>query len=435
MHRDLSGSVTAPAAMHIQTRIHRLLCTALQTQAAMTRSVLGRRFLPAAITLCMVTAAASAQPFIPKDDTHVLERLPYRAGNPEVRALRSLQEALRREPSRLDLAVRLAQRYMAIGRSESDPRYAGYAEAVLGRWWALPEPPTEVLVLRATLNQNRHRFGLALDDLDRALKRDPRHYRAWLTRAVILTVTGHYAEAKQSCMPLVRLADALIAATCISNVATVTGRAEAGHALLDRALAASSGSSLNVRIWALTSLAETAARLGRSQQSEHRFIEALALLRSAGQRDPYLLAAYADFLLDQRRHAEVIELLQGETRIDSLLLRLTLAERGVGSSRLATHFATLKARFRAARARGEALHQGEEARFTLELLNDPRSALELAQGNWAIQREPRDARILLESAAAALAPHAASPVFAWLERTRLQDSTLTQLAARVEALE
>ena len=52
------------------------------------------------------------------------------------------------------------------------------------------------------------------------------------------------------------------------------------------------------------------------------FKQALAL----GRRDPYLLGAYADLLLDQGRAREAAELLKNENRADGLLLRLALAE-------------------------------------------------------------------------------------------------------------
>src|SRR5437588_11570286 len=39
------------------------------------------------------------------------------------------------------------------------------------------------------------------------------------------------------------------------------------------------------------------------------------------------------------------------------------------------------------------VHIREEARFTLHLLNDPQTALKLAQENWQVQKESADLRI------------------------------------------
>ena len=77
------------------------------------------------------------------------------------------------------------------------------------------------------------------------------------------------------------------------------------------------------------------------------------------------------------------------------------------------------------------MHLREEARFTLELLDRPTAALELARRNWATQREPADARILLEAAAAAAEPAAARPVLDWLDRSGLEDVRIEALVDRL----
>jgi hypothetical protein len=56
--------------------------------------------------------------------------------------------------------------------------------------------------------------------------------------------------------------------------------------------------------------------------------------------------------------------------------------------------------------------------------------LRLAQANWAVQREPADARVLLESALAAGAPDGAAPVIEWIRENHIEDATLQRLAQR-----
>ena len=75
-------------------------------------------------------------------------------------------------------------------------------------------------------------------------------------------------------------------------------------------------------------------------------------------------------------------------------------------------------RFAAARARGDTTHRAEEARFMLRLRQDPASALRLAQANYAVLREPWDARVLLEAAIAAKDPASAQVVRDWLRWAR-----------------
>ena len=91
-------------------------------------------------------------------------------------------------------------------------------------------------------------------------------------------------------------------------------------------------------------------------------------------------------------------------------------------------------RYAAARLRGDTTHEQEESRFTLQVLNEPAQALRLAQSNWRIQREPRDARVLLEAAIAARQPDAAQPVLDWMAQTRIEDWYLQRLSAQLAAL-
>jgi hypothetical protein len=72
----------------------------------------------------------------------------------------------------------------------------------------------------------------------------------------------------------------------------------------------------------------------------------------------------------------------------------------------------------------------EEARFTLALLQNPQTALTLAQANWEIQKEPWDARLLLETALAVGSQDAARPVIAWLHTNHVEDTRLQQLVAQ-----
>lgn len=368
-----------------------------------------------------------AAPFLPATDDQVLERLPTSMELP-ARQLRVLREQLAQEPRNLKRATDLSQRYIEIGRAESDPRYYGYAQAALSPWWDQSQPPVPVLLLRATLRQHRHEFAAALDDLAQVLEAQPRNAQAWLTRAVIQQVQGHYAEARQSCARLSRLAESLVVAACIGNVMGLQGQGARAEQLLTQHLQSSPQADVQLRLWALTILAELESRRGEEEKAEKHFQEALGL----GVRDSYLLGAYADWLLDRGRLEDVRRLLQDETRTDGLLLRLVLAQRGLGDPTLANHLVDLKARFEAGRQRGDnSIHQREQARALLGLFDQADEALDLALRNWAAQREPWDARLVLEAALAARKPEAARPILDWLAQTGLEDLRLAQLSKQL----
>ncbi|MGH8566818.1 MAG: tetratricopeptide repeat protein [Gammaproteobacteria bacterium] len=367
-------------------------------------------------------------PFLPENEAVVLERLPIQVrGNSA--ELRGLRERLGRVPTDLALAVSVAGRYVESGQVQADPRFYGYAQAVLSPWWGLANPPSEVLLLRAAIRQSRHEFDTALQDLSRLLERDPRDPQAWLMQAVIFIVRADYQAARQACEALARLRLGFLAFSCMGSVASLSGQAKGGYDLLVLAKTQSQGATEPERVRLETLLGKAADRMGDRQRAEGHFQEAQRL----GPHDAYLLGAYADFLLDQGRAGEVVALLREETRVDGLLLRLTLAEREIGAPGKEAHMEDLRARFAASRRRGDSLHQGEEARFLLHLVDQPRAALALAKANWAVQREPRDARILLEAALASEQPEAARPVLEMMERTRLQDLSLRRLANELEA--
>jgi len=94
----------------------------------------------------------------------------------------------------------------------------------------------------------------------------------------------------------------------------------------------------------------------------------------------------------------------------------------------------LAARYDASRLRGDTVHRREEARFVLGVKHDARGALELARGNWAVQREPWDLRVFLEAALAAKDPAVAAPALAFLDENHLEDGRIRAIAQSLRAL-
>ena len=369
------------------------------------------------LMLIAISSGVCAKPFTPANDNVILERLPYKAGDPSQRELRRLSQALRDAPDNAELAVDLARRHIEQGRATSDPRFFGYARAALSRWWEASDAPVEILVLRATLHQNQHRFDQALLDLDRALQRAPNNGQARLTKAVVLQVRGEFDAALTQCRALARLAEPVVVATCIAAVQSLNGELRPSYERLTKMADQLDRQSPPLRAWVLSYLADMAARLGEWQAAETYYRTALA----ADQSDAFLLAAYADLLLDQHRPQEAVKLLKGQERADGLLLRLALAQRAAADEKWRATRDALASRFAAAKLRNDRVHLREEARFTLHLLDQPDNALVLALENWRIQKEPADARLVLDAAHAARQPKASAQVRQWLAMKRLED--------------
>jgi tetratricopeptide (TPR) repeat protein len=383
--------------------------------------------LAALLAACVAPHMAHAAPRLPASGAEVLEVLPWR-NDPMQRELRTLRASLAQSPRDLGRAIGVARRYIELGRREADPRYFGYAQAALAPWWGAPKPPGEVRLLRASLLQTEHRFAEALADLDAVTAAEPGNAQAWLTRATVETVRADYAAATRSCARLSSQADELVTAACIANVGAMTGRLHASEALLATTWKRGAGLSPAVDAWVLGSLAEMAARRGDAAGARARYRQALALAPG----DSYLLAAYADFLLEERRHDAVLALLAPHLRVDGLLLRYALALAGAhDSERLAPQLAELGARFDAGERRGDGVHLREQARFELALRGNAARAVQLAQRNWASQKELPDARVLIEAALAMRAPAAARPVLDWMKASGVEDPTLARLAQQM----
>ena len=370
-----------------------------------------------ALTVGIANAAGSL--FVPSNDAVIVERLRERPLDRTDIQFRSARARLRALPTDLAVALEVARQAIAISRRDGDPRYIGYAQAALGPWMAETDPPTSVRLLKATLLQSVHEFKAALDELDQVLARQPRDAQAWLVRASVLQVLGRYADAQDSCGHLPALGAAFYAEACLAELQSLTGNAVQGHARLV-SLRASSPPGADAS-WVSLVLAEMEERMGDFVAAEAHFREALA-----ASPDAYTKGAFADFLLDRHRAKEVIPLLEREQRADPLLLRLALAYRAEHRAELTTAIAALQGRFDAARLRGDRVHLREEARFELQLQNRPLAALTLALEDWAVQKEPADARILLQSANQARQPQRAAAVVTFMRDNRWQDQRLAK---------
>ncbi|MEN9782831.1 MAG: hypothetical protein RJA24_174 [Pseudomonadota bacterium] len=380
------------------------------------------RFLLLAFVLANIPVFAA--PYRPTDAAQVLERLPLNKGDERSRALAGDRARMAAAPRDAVLAMKVASAYYALAGAEGDPRYIGYAEAALAPWAADQNAPADILYMRGKLLQWRHEYAPALELFARALQREPGHYETLSGRSAVLTVLADYAAARRDCETMREREKELYWSSCLAYIDGQTGKADAAERQLADLLARDAGNSPEGQLWLLTRMADLATRLGRPADAERYYRRALSL----GITSQYLLSNYGDFLIDQGRPAEAVVLLRDWVRSDVLLLRLTLAAKATGIPEFKTYAQTLRERFAAAAMRGDTLHRQEESRFQLSVEGNKARALELAVANWAIQREPYDARILLEAAVAAGRRDAAQPVLDWLAQSRHEDPQLAALA-------
>jgi hypothetical protein len=388
------------------------------------RSERGRLWAFFAATLLSTARLSSAHagPYVPGSDNAVLAELPAGTRHTDVSARRLAR-------GRIDVAIPLAQFYIQQSRASGDLRYLGYAQAVLEPWVKQSPPVPDVLVLQATLQQSRHEFTASLATLDRALSARPRDPQALLIRATVLRVLGRYAEAGAACERFSELVDPRLGALCVQSLRGLNGHLESAYSALIQG--STQGWLTSEKSWRYSELGEMAVRLGRDADAQQWFELDLTLVPA----DFYVRAAYADLLLRQGRPGEVLTLLRGQESFEPLLLRIAIAQRRLHDPRQAQSSARLQAAFAAELQRGEAVHRREQARFLLEVEDQPKRSLAAALDNWTVQHEPDDVLALVNAARAAGNPAAAEPALEFvrtqgLRDVRINDGTAVPVASR-----
>jgi tetratricopeptide (TPR) repeat protein len=380
----------------------------MSRRISLSRASRGRLVACCAALVNLVPISAHAEPYVPHSDDVVLAELPAGTRFADVSA-RQLARA------RVDVAIPLAQFYIQQSRLSGDLRFLGYAQAVLAPWVDQAPPLPDVLILQATLQQSRHEFAASLATLDRSFAIRPKDPQALLIRATVLRVLGRYADAGMACEEFSSLVEPRLGTLCTQSLRALSGEADSAYSLL--AQVSSQGWLNSEKSWLYSELGELAVRLGREEDAQRWFEQDLKLVPG----DFYVRAAYADLLLNQHHPADALDLLRGQESIEPLLLRIAIAQKQLGDPQLAQSRARLRAAFAAEEQRGETVHRREQARFLLEVENQPRQSLAVALENWSLQHEPDDVLILRNAAKAAGSPEAAEPALRFARVNRQSD--------------
>lgn len=370
-------------------------------------------------------AADLGTPYTPPSNQTVLQHVPT-VTDPRVRQFEQLARQWRGNHDNRRLAIRLAKAYIDYGRSTGDARFLGRALAPIDPWMDDHPIPVDILIVHATILQSRHQFDAARHELEDALKRAPGNAQGWLTLATVNMVQGRFAEARQNCVHAANTGGNYLAIVCNGDLLSLTGHAGKAYTLMG--LIAQGGPEIPAAVSAYVQglLADTALRLGKREAAEAHYRQGLQLTPG----DNFLLADYADFLLDEQRYDDVIRLLTPYTDSDTSFLRLVYAEADLGTPKAGDDIQAMADRFKAMDTRGSHLYRREQAGFVLDLLHKPQRALALAQENWQVQRAPKDVRVLLRTALGADQPSAAQPALDFIERTGLQQPAIQRLAAQ-----
>lgn len=372
--------------------------------------------------------AGQETPYTPARDDIVLQTVPSRA-DPRVRAFDALRSDLAQHPSDVARAVTLARAYTEYAQGTGDARYLGRAEAVIAPALAQKPAAIPVVLMHATILQSRHFFSEARGLLQEIVRRDSENTQAWLTLATVAQVQGDMAGARSACAHLLGSSNALIPGGCLSSLSAVDGHADTAWKTLQVLLPQLRAATAAEQSWIHGVMADTAIMRGDPTGAETHFRAAL----QATPGDNFVLADYADFLLDEQRPADALQLVKDYSTSDTSFLRQVLAELALDLPQAQADKNEMARRWAAIDRRGSRTYGREEAMFALHAEHDATRALTLAQENWNVQRAPKDARILLEAALAAHQPGAAQPVLGLVAQTHLEDPRVSALVAQVQS--
>jgi hypothetical protein len=397
----------------------------------------------AAVVLGLVTSAAQGAartPYVPATDAALVQRLTQglallgatgaaKPMAPSAGAGLPLHTALLQQPNNLGLALATAKDAVQRARDTGDPRALGQAQAALAPWWSRADAPDAVRLLQATILQSQHHFSAALKLLDALIANPapdtppPLLQQARLTRATVHQVQGRLDEAALDCQAL---STTTLGAVCNAELRSLRG--EPSRAARELAQLRHQGAAHH-QGWLALLQAELALRLGDSASAAQHFETALAQASSV-----YVRVAQADALLDQGHNQQALAALApfeatGDEP-DAVLLRRAIALKRSQHASAPAAAAALQQRFLDARTSAQALHLREEARFALDVQDQPARAWALAQTNWQSQREPADALLYVRAAVAAGALEQAQQLSQQLKARGWHDVRLDRSLAR-----
>ena len=380
--------------------------------------------------LMVAASLLASDPYVPSSDDEVLVVLPKSLLDNRDE-LQRLREQLEANPSNPETAALVAGRYIGIGKREGDPRFFGYARSAIQPWWDADDAPAEMLRLRAELKEQDHQYDAALLDLERARKLDPENTTTLIELVNIFRVQGKYPQALEVGEKLRAIAGPAPADMVIAPIEALTGKADIAYEKLSQLLPAAEQAWPEALPFVNAMRANVAEAMGKTDEVESHYRDSLA----ASPADLALLRGFGDFLIDEDRPDEALELLRDHTSDNGILLAAAIAARQSGNGKLADDLTQqLAERFGEIRLRGSQPHGRFESRYWRELKDDAPQALRVALENWQRQKEIPDTRALLEAAIAAKNPTAAQPAIDFLKRFKTQHVVIERLVQQLQEM-
>ncbi len=340
---------------------------------------------------------------------------------------REAERAWRRNPSDEALAVRYARAAFVQGLNEGDLRWYGAAKAALLPWWDAPRLSAAGHFMRGLVRQGFHDFVGGLADLDAAISLEPDRAEAWSWRFSLHLLLADMAAARRDCVAMAQRFGTDEGQACEATLLYRSGRAAEALPLFARLVALPNQQGEGAQAWLRFHQGHALWVAGLPTQAAAVWRTHLGVApRSHGIR-----LALVELLNASGQHANALRWVDVPNPSDALLVQQWLANRALNTAQAAALAANVAQRLAAQEARGEGLIERPQMVFFIRGGQDVAKGLQLAQANWAEQREPADGVLLAEAALALKQPRAAQPVLDWATATGYTDPQLQPLLAQL----
>ena len=270
----------------------------------------------------------------------------------ESKHIGALVKELESDKENLALVDELLSLYITTAKTKSDPRYMGYAQALLKPYLKTNESSYMLQMHNIDILQYNHHFDEALSKLKKLTDKNSREAKPYLITASIYQAQEKYAKALSACKQLIFRSSHLLSTTCITTMNSKLGKLESSYTLLDATYEKSSSQEVNEKLWALGSLADMSLRLQKTEQSKAYLLEALAL----NSEDYFIRKKLADIYLNEKKFEQVVDILEKYSYVDSLLIRLSIAKKSLGSD-VRLELSILQEHLKETRLRKESAHK------------------------------------------------------------------------------
>ena len=343
--------------------------------------------------------------------------------------LKAAEQAWRRDPRNLELAARYAREAFLVGLTEGDLRWFGIAKAALLPWWNEPVLSAQGHFMRGLVKQGFHDFEGGLADINAAIALDGNRAELWSWRFAIHLLWADMAAARADCDALGQRAGADEGRACLAVLAYRTGRAPVAVTELKKLVALPDFQSGSAQDWLRFHLGEAQRTAGQYDAAQATWAEHLAQRpRSHGVR-----LALVELLNARGQHAQAKRWATTPAPTDALLVQQLLASQALGDADAPRLARQVEDRMAAQALRQDTLIERPKMVYLIHHGRDVAAGLALAQENWAAQKEPPDALLLVEAALKLDRPQAAAPVLDWMAQTGYTDPALAAVAGQLKS--